>query len=240
MAKYPINSAILWPVVVLVIAALIIFTKPWQQTTQTISVSAEGKAEVTPDIAQILATIETQNQNLDLARSQNEQKVQTIIGKLKELGVREDDIKTQSISADQGIEPLIYPPRRIDTNSFSTSLDIKIRNFEIADEILATLTQNGATYIYGPNLTLSDEKKEQAKSQARQKAVENAKAKGEELAKLSQRKLGKATSIKEQGDFGYPIPITARSEADLKEKASSIQPGQNEVTVTLAVEFALK
>ena len=76
--------------------------------------------------------------------------------------------------------------------------------------------------------------------QLRQIAVESARKKAEELAKLSQRKLGKTTNIKEEGQPIYPAPIIAQSEADLKQRASQIQPGQNEVTVNLSVEFELK
>ena len=126
------------------------------------------------------------------------------------------------------------------SNQFSTSLEITIRNFDNADEIIAAMTAFGATNLYGPNLTVDNQKLEEAKSRARADAVENARKKGEELAKLSDRKLGKAVKIQEQGDFGYPVPLLARSEADLMEKTTQIQPGQNEVTINLQVDFALK
>lgn len=238
-------SSILWPIIIFLIALAAFYLKPWQQTKQeTISVSAQGIAEAKPDIAQITANIESQNANIDLARQENEKKVSAIIEKLKSLGVEDKNIKTQNISAQPGYEPqtLIYPapPRKPNTNTFSTSLEIKIRNFEIADEIIASLTQNSATNLYGPNLTLSEEAQNSAKSNAREKAVEEARKKAEELAKLSGRKLGKAVNIKEQGEPVYPGPLLATSEVDLTQKASQIQPGQNEVTINLSVDFSLK
>ena len=135
----------------------------------------------------------------------------------------------------------IYPiPPRPNTNSFSTSLEITIRNFDIADEVLVALTQNGASNLYGPNLTLDENAQEEIKSKARENAVESARKKAEELAKLSGRKLGKAVKIEEVGDVVFPQPFYAQSELDLKQKASLIQPGQNEVTINLAVDFELK
>lgn len=220
------------------------YFKPWQtKPAETITVTAEGKADATPNVAQITATVENRNQNLDTARAQNEQKVAEIINRLKEAGVDEKDIKTQQISGSPGyeIQTQIYPPPpRPNTNIFSTSLEITIRNFDLTGEILTILTQNGATNLYGPNLTLDDTAQELAKSQARQKAVESARKKAEELAKLSQRKLGKTTNITETGEPIYPTPIFAQSESDLKQRASQIQPGQNEVIVNLSVEFELK
>lgn len=240
--KFPNN--LVWPLVVLAIAFGAFWLKPWQiKPTETISVTAEGKAEVTPNVAKINATVQSSNPNLDAARKDNEAKVAKIIGKLKELGVSEKDIKTQNISGGQSYEPqtLIYPaPPRPNTNAFSTSLEITIRNFDLADEVLTTLTQNGATNIYGPNLTLDENAQEEAKTKARADAVDSARKKAQQLAELSGRKLGKAVKIQEQGDIIFPQPLVARSETDLKQKASQIQPGQNEVTINLAVDFALK
>ncbi len=234
----------LWPVVILIIAFAAFYFKPWQKTNaETISVTAEGKTQTTPDIAQITATVESRNQNLDLARQENDKKVAQIIEKLTALGVDKKDIKTQSLSAQPIYEPqtLIYPaPPKPNNNNFSTSLEITIRSFEKADEIVATLTQNGAANLYGPSLTLSQDAQSQAKSKAREKAVEDARLKAQELAKLSQRKLGKVTSIVEQGDVRYPMPLIAANEMDLKQKAAQIQPGQNEVSISLKVDFALK
>lgn len=244
MAKLNLSQNIIWPVVVLVTILAAFYFKPWQtKTLETVSVTAEGRAEAKPDVAQFTANVSTSNANLDTARSQNEQKVSAIVTKLKELGIDDKDIQTENISGAPGYEsrPMIYPiPPRPNTNTFSTTLSVKVRDFEITDETLAVFTAGGAENIYGPSLTLSDEAKEEAKSKAREDAVSGAKKKAEELAKLSNRKIGKATSIKEAGEPIYPGPVMALSEADLKEKASQIQPGSTEVTVSLAVDFSLK
>jgi len=241
-------TALIWPIVVLLIAFGAFYFKPWQtKPTKTISVTAQGKAQTAPNVATITATIETQNKNLDQARAQNEQKVSAIVAKLKDLGTSEKDIKTQNISGGPGYQVMdtpqtqIYPiPPRPNTNSFSASLEITIRNFDTADEVLAALTQNGASNLYGPNLTLDENAQEEIKSKARENAIESARKKAEELAKLSGRKLGKAVKIQEAGDIIYPQPMMAQGELDLKQKASQIQPGQNEVTINLAVDFELK
>ncbi len=245
-----IASSILWPIVVLAIAFGAFYLKPWQAKPQEIiSVSAEGKADATPNIAKITATIESKNPNLDKARAENEQKVAAVVAKLKQIGIEEKDIKTQNISAGPGFEiqdmpaqdiQIYPPPKRPNTNTFSTSLEITIRNFQLTDQILTTLTQNGLTNLYGPQLTISDDKLEEAKTKARENAVENARGKAKVLAKASDRSVGKAVKITEAEDFGYPIPLMAQSSADLIEKSSQIQPGQNEVTINLSIDFELK
>lgn len=243
MQKIPTN--ILWPLVVLVIAFGAFFLKPWQTNQQeTISVSAEGKVDTTPNVGKITATIESKNPNIDTARAENEKKISTVTVRLKEIGIEEKDIKTQNLSAGQGYsgaEIMMYPtPTKPDTNVFSTTLTITIRDFTMADQVLATLTQNGLTNLYGPELTVSDDKLEEAKSAARANAIENAKKKATELAEASDRKVGKVVKISEGADFGYPVPMMARDSAELTQKASPIQPGQNQITTSVSVDFQLK
>lgn len=244
MAKFTPIDKFIWPLVVLVVALVVIYTKPWQlKAPEVISVIATGKTEATPNVAKITASVNSQNKNADAARRENEIKTAQIIESLKTLGIGEKDIKTQSISSGVGYEPqtLIYPaPPRPSTNSFSLTLEITIHNFDNADEVIANLTKNGASNIYGPNLTIDDKALEEAKAKAREDGVNDAKNKAEQLAKLSNRKLGKVLKVEEQGDFGIPTPLMASSEMDLREKASQIQPGQSEVTVSLKVDYQLK
>jgi len=235
------NITIIWPIVILIIAFGAFILKPWETTKlETISVSGEGKVDVTPNVAKLSATIATKNQDLDIARKENEQKVTTLISRLKELQIAQNDIKTQSISAYPTREIQSFPPQRDTTNQISTTLEVIVRNFTIADAVIAVFTQNGATNINGPNLTLDDDSLEIAKSQAREQAVDNAKNKAEELALLSDRKVGKVTYINEQGGFNIPPPIFAQGTAELIQKSSQIQPGQNEVEVILQIDFSLK
>lgn len=244
LVKFPkLTASLLWPIVVLVIALVVIWAKPWQvKPTETITVSAQGKTEAVPTIAKITASIQSTNQNLDAARAENQTKVDAIITKLKTLGIGEKDIKTSYISAGNQGGPMIYmrPQNYSPSPQMTTNLEITIRDFKIADNVISTLTQNSATNIYGPQLTIDDSKLQTAKSEARQNAVDNAKKQASDLAQASGRKVGKVVKITEQGNFGYPMPMMAVNSADLETKASQIQPGQNDVTINLQVDFELK
>ncbi len=233
-------SAILWPIAIVIIALSAFYFKPWQtKPAETISVTAQGKAQATPNIAKITATLTSQNPNSDEARRENAKKVGQIVESLKKLGIDQKDIKTQNISAGPGYEIQIYPRPPI-ASQFTTTLEITIRNFDTADEVIKTLTQNGVQNLYGPNLNLDENAQNTAKSSARENAVSLARQKAEELAKLSGRKLGKAVSIKEEGEAQFPTPLLSTNQADLKQKAAQIAPGQNEVVVNISVDFSLK
>lgn len=240
--KIPALKNLVWPFVVLLIAFGAFYIKPWQQKPQeTISVSATGTAKSIPNIAKINATLEVKNPQIDLARKEAESKTSAVIEKLVSLGIEQKDIKTTNLSGGNSYEILPYPaPDRSKTSQFQTTLEITIRNFDKTDKVISTLTENGITNLYGPNLTIDDQTLEEAKSQARAKAVENAKQKAGQLAQTSDRKIGKVAKIVEQGDYNYPQPIYALGGADLREKASQIQTGQDEISITLQVDFTLK
>ena len=246
-------ALIILAIVILGVAISAFILKPWESTPkETISVSAEGKTQVAPNIAKISATISTTNDDLDLARVQNEEKIDNAISAIKSVGVAEEDIKTQYLSGgptyeildiqDQSSSSFVppRPPGQTKTNQISTTFEITVRDFDIADEVLAALTQNGATNLSGPRLTVDEDTIETAKSEARKDAVDNARKKASELAELSGKNLGDVVSINEGGGFRTPTPIFALSEADIAEKVNTIQPGQNDVSVTIQVDFELK
>ena len=247
----PAIALIVWALVILAITFGAFLLKPWESKTQdTISVSASGKTQVTPNIAKLSGTISSNNDDLNLAREQNEEKVNSLIASLKSLGIEEKDIQTQYISGGETYEiqsepavrpdiQIFPPPRRTKTNQISTTFEITIRDFAIADEVIAAFTQNGATNLNGPRLTVDDDTLDEAKSAARKDAVTNAKKKAQDLARELGKTVGDATTVSEQDNFRIPFGVIAQSEADLQQKASSIQPGENEVSVTIQVEFKL-
>ena len=63
-----------------------------------LSVSASGQAESRPDRAQFRAGIETFSQNATSASEANAGKIAEIVAALRELGVAEDNIQTQSVN----------------------------------------------------------------------------------------------------------------------------------------------
>ena len=151
--KLKLNSNLAWPVVILIIALGAFILKPWQnKTPETITVSAQGKTQVAPDVAKLTATIETQNNNLDTARSQNQQKVSALVDKLKSLGIEEKDIKTEGYNSypkysNPEVCPMYYPANgivppcrggesKIVGYTVSQSVSVKIRKVDDASKIV--------------------------------------------------------------------------------------------------------
>jgi uncharacterized protein YggE len=120
----------------------------------------------------------------------------------------------------------------------TNSLTVKVRNLNSVGDILSGAVAAGANELSGPSFTVDDPAKAEAdaKAEAIQKARENA----DRLA----NQLGvKIVRISGYSESGGAMPIYARESFDSKggvaqsAPAPSIQPGENEIKVTVQVTY---
>lgn len=242
MNKIKQFSFLIWPLVVLLIAFGAFIFKPWHVAPkETVSVTATGTSKAAPTVAKISGNIQTTAQSAEAAQSQNQQKSGNLIEAVKQTGIEEKNIQTTNISVNPQYDYQKRPSQIINYQA-NTTITVTIKDLENADKVLNTLTQNNVTSIYGPNLEVDDQKLEEAKQEARGKAVSAAKEKAAQLVSLSGRRLGKVVSIEESdGGFSIPQPIPLGvGGADLEKQTSQIEPGQRDVTITLKVDFEIK
>jgi uncharacterized protein YggE len=125
-------------------------------------------------------------------------------------------------------------------------VNVKIRAIDKVGNIIDTVVNAGGDYIRINGINFSVEKPEQYYAQAREAAMKDAKAKAEDLAKLSGVALGKATSVVEysssQPYYSYPMmresagmPVPAVTVA-----APYINPGEAQITLTVQVIYAIE
>ena len=88
------------------------------------------------------------------------------------------------------------------------------------------------------------DKPEQYYSQAREQAMNDAKAKAQELAKLSGVTLGQVTFVSESISGSYPYYPTMEMRASyglaVPAAAPSISPGQSDVVLSVQVAYAVQ
>lgn len=237
-----------WQIIVLILLVAVLgigiaVWQPWKMTNRKIEVSATGKIQAVPDVSKITAGVEVLKNTAEEAQKNASTNLSKIVEAVKAQGIADKDIKTENVST--------YPNYDYRNNNQIKGyygrgvVTITVRDTAKAQNIVNTVTSAGANSVYGPQLTFSDEKLEQAQTEAREEAVKNAKIKAESLAKSSGARLGKVLTIQESsvnsGQF-YPA-FTAESAADLKVSGagqSSIEPGENDVTVEVIVSYALK
>jgi uncharacterized protein YggE len=215
------------------------FSSAYAQSPQgTITVIGEGKVRIKPDMAQVTIGVEVIKPTVKEASTETSRIMNDVLAALKKLGLAETDIQTSSISVwlerpylpdgTQG-EPVYH---------VSNSVNANIRNLDKLGDVLDATMAAGANNIYGVTFSLSDTSKVEA--EARQKAVENARAKAEELAQLTNLALGEVISVSEViGGGGSGYYNSLQSAAMGMGGGGPVSPGELELTMQLQVVYSV-
>lgn len=212
---------------------------PPKENQNTITITAEGKAVVAPDTAQISVSIVTDGTTADEVQQKNAGVTNEVIGYLKGSGVEPKDIKTTQYN--------LYPrydyyngKQTLAGFSLTQTMDVKIRNLQKVGEIITGTVAKGANQISSVNYFIDDP--EVYKAQAREQAFEKAKAKAKEVAKLADVRLGDVVTFSESFDSNI-IPIYERAYSGTGYGGGGItpdtQPGSQDVIVTIEVIYEI-
>ncbi|HET7035525.1 MAG TPA: SIMPL domain-containing protein [Thermomicrobiaceae bacterium] len=200
-----------------------------------ITVSGQGVVSVTPDTGQATLGVQVQNADLTAAQNQAAQTMTAIQNALKAQGVSQDKIKTViyniSINRDQK-----------DPNSSTitgyTVIDLVQFSIKPVDKlgvVLQAAIDAGANEVQGVGFTVEDTSA--ALGQARQRAMDDAHAKAQQLAQLAGVTLGPPIAVSE--GVSYPPTPQEFSSGAATAAASSVpvQPGQTQISVTVTVSY---
>ncbi len=206
--------------------------------TNSITVLGVGEALGSPDQAQVNLGIETFDETVDVATSENETIIKALLSALQEEGIAAEDIQTSNYSlwaeqryGDNG-------PEGIAGYRVSNQVNVKIRDIERVGDILSTAIDAGANIIYGVNFSVND--RDALEEEARQAAVANAQERAESLAMLSGVTLGDVQSISEVYTQ-VPGPFMGMGGgAGMAVDESSISPGQQSYHVQVQVTYAME
>lgn len=207
-----------------------------------ISVNGEGRVLVTPDIARVVVGTEVSNQSLAAAQAEAATRMDGVLNLLKGAGIDPKDIRTVQYT----IQPLFHfeerTQRRISDGYQVTHLvQVTIRDLASLGQRLDEITNAGATVVHGVQFDLSDP--EAAVRQAREQAVADARGRAEQLARLTGVTLGPPLRISEAGGPVTPQPraLPAGEAPDSRAAPPTpIEPGQNEVRLSVHIEFAIQ
>ncbi|OGN27962.1 MAG: hypothetical protein A2941_02950 [Candidatus Yanofskybacteria bacterium RIFCSPLOWO2_01_FULL_49_17] len=208
-------------------------------TTNTVSFNGEGKVLAVPDIAMISASIVTQAVNSKTAQDQNSKKSQAVADFLKKQGIDEKDIKTTDYNIYPQYKYSSYGGQATITGyQVTQSYQVKVRDLEKVSAVLDGLVSAGANQVN--NLGLQVEDPEKLKTEARQKAIEDAKKKADELKDQVGIKLGRIVNFSENTG-GYPIPMMYATDRGIGGGGGpEISVGQNEIVVSVTITYQIK
>jgi len=228
-------------VTAIVVVALLrdrITNAPYNQVT----VTAQGKVEVKPDIALVQLSVTTPRQITSAqAFDKNVQTMNQVIAAIKKLGIDEKDLKTTSLRLNPSYEYKDGTSRLIGYEAYQ-ELTVKVRDLKKISEVVSTGTGEGINQIGGISFTIDDFEK--YKALARAEAVLAAEAKAVEISSLTGMRLGKLVNFFEGGsseqtpqayDSGY-----GGGPMLMKVAAPNIQSGSQEVTVEVGLTYRVK
>lgn len=228
-------------------------------------VSGQGKVTVTPDIAMVYLGVSAKADKVADAQAQASTAMDKIMAALASAGVDIKDIQTQSFSIQQYTNPIppvtvspyepssgtaivpmpIAPPTPIEPATgyeVDNTVTVKIRALDKVGSIIDAVATAGGdnTRINGINFSVEDPSK--SYSQARELAMNDAKAKADQIAKLSGVNLGKPTYISDNSYIqSPPYPVTMYK-SDMAGAAPTvpISPGEMDITMNVQVAYAIQ
>jgi len=222
------------------------------QPPGSIATTGEAVVMVVPDEIILTLGVETQDQRLSVAKTQNDARVRKVIAAAQAHGVAAQHIQTDFIS----IEPVYddYVDRIEDPIGYRVgkTIVITLRDMSQFDGLLADALQAGANYVHGIEFRTTELRK--YRDQARELAIQAAQEKAAALAKAAGRSLGTATSISE-GYSGWSSSYGrwraswrgASSQNVIQESGGAAfvseggtAPGQIRVEASISVTFELR
>ncbi len=206
-----------------------------------IELTVTETVDTAPDTATVGAGVSVRAPTAQEALRRNAEQMDTVIRKLREMGIAREDIQTANFSlnaqyryANDGAQPTFLG------YDATNQVNVKLRDMTRIGRALDTLVAAGANNVYGPNFQL--EKDEAAKSKGRRLALDNARARADEYKSLSGYSGLKLLEISEtygsrfRPEVGNGIIVTAVSRESVE---TVIEPGQVGTSATVTVKYEM-
>ncbi|MBA3730088.1 MAG: SIMPL domain-containing protein [Sphingomonas sp.] len=204
-----------------------------------LDISATGSVTRVPDLAIISAGVVTKSMTASGAIAENATRMERVRAALKRAGIADRDIQTSSISLNPDYRYENNQPPVLTGYQASNNVSVKFRDIRTSGTILDALVAQGANQINGPSLTI--DKPEAAYDQARGKAVVAGRARAELYARSLGMRVVRLLSVSESGGYARPpSPMYRAESAAMADAKTSIDPGSQDLEVTLAMSFELQ
>ncbi len=220
--------------------------------TNTITVSGEGEVFAVPDTATFSVTVQEEAKEVKDAQKIATEKSNDIFDYLKKEGIEEKDIQTTDYSVYPQYDYLqtacregYCPGGKQVLRGFQVSqtLTVKVRETEKAGDLLSGVGSLGASSVSGLSFAIDDQ--DALEAEAREEAITQARDKAEELAKQLGVSLVRIVGFSENGYYP-PTPYAygrggAVMDMAMESKAApEIPVGENKITSNVSVTYEIK
>jgi uncharacterized protein YggE len=216
------------------------------------SVAGEAEVRVAPNEVVLTIGVETADEDLDMAKGENDTRIAQVLAVAQVHGVEAKHIQTDYVS----IEPRYhdgYEKRGFIGYFVRRNVVITLRDLDRFEPLLAALLEGGANYVHGIHFRTTELRR--YRDQARELAAEAAKQKAVALAGSLGQTVGEPLTISEEqsGWYGwYGAWWGARWGSTMTQNVvqnagggtylgqdSTLAPGQIAITARVAVQFEL-
>ena len=203
-----------------------------------LDISATGEVSRVPDIAIISAGVQTLRPTATAAIDENAARMERVRAALKRAGIEDRDIQTSSINLNpEYVYDQNQPPRLTGYRATNT-VNVKFRDLKRTGAILDALVAEGANQINGPQLTI--DKPESALDEARTKAIAAGRARAELYARTLGMRVVRLISVSEGGGYSVPPPMVVMAMAERADASTKIDPGSQQLQVSVSMSFELR
>ncbi len=208
---------------------------------RTVAVSGQGEIQAEPDLAHVTLGVESRKPKLEEARAEVARTIDAVLKLTRDLKIDQTLVRSTRIN--------VQPEYNWDANArernligyyVSRQVEIELRDLEKLGQLLERATDLGVNQLGDPRLDSS--KRRDLERQALAKAVEDARANAETVAKTAGARLGPVRTI--SANSGYvPPPMPMRGKVmmamEASDAAQSYQSGQMTFTGNVQIEYDL-
>lgn len=205
-----------------------------------VELSVYESIDVAPDTATIGAGVTTEAPTATEALRQNSAEMQTVIARIKALGVAEKDIQTTGINLNARYDYDQQTQRQVFRGYMASNrVSVILRKIDDTGRVLDALVAAGANDLNGPSFSIDDDTA--AKDEARKRAVARAGAQAKAYAEMLGYDGVKVLAINESMAGNGPMPEMAKGRGVLAMAADAapVQPGMVQAGVNIAITYEL-
>lgn len=239
-------TGIISAAIVLIALGFLIFASP-VSSNEALNVQGTATVKAMPNLVSVYFNAETSADSAQEAKDLNSEITDEVISNLLVLGIEREKITTENFNVYQDYD---WTEKGRVEKGFKATHMIKVQlnseEMDLVGDVVDAGVDAGAL-INSINFELTRESQNKYKAEAMKFAAEDARIKAEAVAEGFDKKVGKLVSV-QVSDFNYyPWNVysargyeVAEDATMAKEVATSIQPGEREISATVNAGFKLR